>query len=199
MPREEKKAVQPGSEASQAPRANARLASRHRCGARFRRRNSMLRATLCALILGLALTVGAMAEAKWTVAPGAGIGPYKLGTQVTTLEKTLTRDPKGDHQEVAGKPQWIYYLQGIQAHFDQSGRAIQLVADKPGIPTAEGVQVGDPLSKAEASYGRGYVAHQLPTASGLPKQYYYVYKERGLGFQTETDRIILIYVFPPVK
>lgn len=159
----------------------------------------MLRSTLCALILGLALTAGAFAQAKWAVNPGVGIGPIKIGMHVTAIEKILTRDPKGDHQEVAGKPQWIFYAQGIQVHYDQAGRAVQVVADKGGILTDKGVGVGDPLSKAEACYGRGYVAHQLPTASGLPKQYYYVYKDQGVGFQTETDRTILIYVFAPIK
>lgn len=159
----------------------------------------MLRKSLCALILGLALTTwGAHAQAKWTIAPATGIGPIKIGMTVAAIEKVLTRDPKGDHQEVAGRPTWVFYTQGVQVHYDQ-GRAVQVVADKPSLATAEGVQVGDPLSKAEACYGRGYIAHQLPTASGKPKQYYYVYKERGLGFQTENDRIILIYVFPSVK
>lgn len=162
----------------------------------------MLRRTFCAWILGAALSVtavGVQAETKWTVTPGVGVGPVKVGMHVSGIEKLLTRNPKGDHQEVAGRPQWIFYNGGVQVHYDNAGKALQVVADKSGMPTPEGVQVGDPLSKAEACYGRNYIAHQLPTASGLPKQYTYVYKERGLEFQTEGDRILFIYVFQPVK
>lgn len=159
----------------------------------------MLRVSLCTLVLGLALSLGALAQGKWTVTPGVGVGPVKVGMTVAAVEKLVSRDAKADHQVVNGKPQWIFYGQGVQVHYDNAGRALQVVADKPGLATPEGVQLGDSLTKVEAAYGRGYMAHQLPTAAGLPKQYTYVYKNLGLEFQTEGDRVILIYVFAPLR
>ena len=70
------------------------------------------------------------------------------------------------------------------------------MADKVGLKTPEGVQVGDPASRIEAAYGKDYLSHQLPTAARMPKQYVYVYRSKGVEFQTEGDKILFIYVFP---
>lgn len=160
-----------------------------------------MRRSILAWLLGMVLILGAWGSAqaqgsKWIATPGVGVGPVKLGMTAGAIEKSVTRTPGGDHQLIMGNPKWVYYDQGVQVHYDSAVKALQVVVDKSGIATPEGVQLGDPTSRFEQVYGRDYLAHQLPTAAKKPKQYYYAYKSRGIGFQTEGDRIILIYIFP---
>ncbi len=147
-------------------------------------------------VLVLALTGWAWAQAGWVATPGIGVGPVRLGMTASAIEKNLTRSPRADHQEISGKPKWIYYNQGVQVHYDDAATALQIVVDKAGIPTPEGLQVGDPSSRISALYGQAGQSHQLPTAARMPKQYYYVFPSRGLGVQTEGDRVLLLYLFP---
>ncbi len=149
------------------------------------------------LVVALALWGGGqvLAQGSWVATPGVGVGPIKLGMPAADIEKVLTRSPRDDHQMVSGKPKWIYYAQGLQVHYDEKVRALQVVVDKTGVQTSEGLQVGDPSTKIQAVYGAPTGSHQLPTAANRPKQYYFVYSSRGVGFQTEGDRILLIYIF----
>lgn len=162
-----------------------------------------MKRTRCGLLVALALVLAAWgsaaAQGKWTINPGVGVGPIQIGMPCAVAERNLTRDPKGDHQIASGQPKWIFYNEGLQIHYDSSIQVLQVVVDRPGIPTAEGVQVGDSANRFEQVYGRNYLAHQLPTATQMPKQYFYAYNSKGLGFQTEGDKILLISVFAPVK
>jgi hypothetical protein len=146
--------------------------------------------------LFLALSGWAWAQAGWVATPGVGVGELRLGMTASAIEKMVTRSSRTDHQEVSGKPKWIYYNEGVQVHYDDAVKALQIVVDKPGIKTPEGLQVGDPSSQISALYGRAGQSHQLPTAARMSKQYYYVFTSRGLGVQTEGDRVLLIYIFP---
>ncbi len=160
-----------------------------------------MRRSLGAVVLGLVLAfwgaVQVSAQGNWVVTPGVGVGPIRLGMSSAEVEKALTRSPREDHVILSGKPKWIYYAQGLQVNYDEQVRALQVVVDKVGPQTAEGIKVGDPASRFQAAYGAPGLSHQLPTAASQPKQFYYVYKSRGIGFQTEGDRILLIYVFQP--
>jgi hypothetical protein len=147
-------------------------------------------------VLALVLTGWAWAQAGWVATPGIGVGALRLGMTASAIEKMVTRSPRTDHQEISGKPKWIYYNEGLQVHYDDALKALQIVVDKPGIKTPEGLQVGDPSSRISALYGQAGQSHQLPTAAKMPKQYYYVFPSRGLGVQTEGDRVLLLYIFP---
>jgi hypothetical protein len=162
-------------------------------GGLFMRRH--LGAVFFGVVLALWGCGQVLAQGNWVATPGVGVGPVKLGMSVTDIEKVLTRSPRDDHQIVSGKPKWIYYAQGLQVHYDENVRALQVVVEKSGIQTPEGLQVGDPSAKIQAVYGAPTGSHQLPTAANRPKQYYYVYSPKGVGFQTEGDRILLVYIF----
>jgi len=159
-----------------------------------------MRRSLVAVFLGLVLAFlgegQVLAQENWVATPGVGVGPVRLGMSVGEIEKIVTRAPRKDHWILSGKPAWIYYVQGLQVHYDKNVRAYQVVVDKPGIKTPEGLQVGDPSSGIQAVHGAPSLSHQLPTAASMPKQYLYVYQSKGLGFQTEGDRILLINILP---
>lgn len=146
-------------------------------------------------VLVLVLTGWAWAQPGWVATPGIGVGTLRLGMTAAAIEKMVTRSPRADHQEISGRPKWIYYNEGLQVHYDDAVKALQIVVDKPGIKTPEGLQVGDPSSRIQALYGQAGQSHQLPTAARMPKQYYYVFPSRGLGVQTEGDRVLLLYIF----
>lgn len=161
----------------------------------------MLRKSLMAIAL-FALTAGiALAQQQWTAVPGVGAGPIKVGMNIKQVETILTRKPNADHAFRNKKyPFWIYYNEGLQvAYLIPSGKADQVIVDKPGIPTDKGVEVGGSLEQIVDAYGRNYIDHELPTGSKDPKQYTYYYPSQGIGFQLEGGRIKFIYIFDKVK
>lgn len=137
----------------------------------------------------------AQAQGNWVVIPGASVGPISLNMPVSKVESMLKRDPAGAHMIYQGRPVWIFYKEGVQVNYDGSGTAMQIYVDKPGIATQKGIQVGDSQARFISAYGTGYIAHELPTAKSLPKQYFYAYKKIGLGFQVEGDKVKFIAVF----
>ena len=137
--------------------------------------------------------------AAWTVTPGVGVGPIKLGMNVKAIEAILHRDPKADQSFIHERPLWIFYKEGIQVNYDSYGNAMQIYVDKPGIATAGGVQVGDAAKSFMGEFGTKYIAHELPTAKSMPDQYLYVYKSEGVGFQIEGAAIKFILIVNQIK
>ncbi len=153
---------------------------------------------LCLAAIGLALllvcTGISFAQAKWSITPGVGAGPIRLGMDIKSIEAIVHRDPNADQSFFHGRPIWLFYKEGVQVNYDPHQRAMQIYVDKPGITTPGGVQVGDLPSQFLAEYGGDYIAHELPTAQSMPNQYLYVYKKLGIGFQVEGERIKFIFV-----
>ena len=149
------------------------------------------------LVLVLASDV-AQAQAKWTITPGVGVGPIKLGMSIQEIEAIVHRDPKADQSFFHGRPIWLFYKEGIQVNYDIKQRAMQIYVDKPGI-IANGVQVGDPSNKFLPAFGNDYIAHELPTAQSMPNQYHYAYRRQGIGFQIEGSHIKFIFICRPLN
>ncbi|MDO5295402.1 MAG: hypothetical protein Q4F00_02005 [bacterium] len=151
-------------------------------------------------LLFLLLSVGvAEAQQDWTITPGVGAGPIKLGMSLKEIEANYHRDPKADHCIFHGRPIWIFYKEGFQVNYDAKQKAMQIYFDKPGIKTPGGVQVGDLSKSFLPEFGNGFIAHELPTAQAMPNQYLYVYRSKGIGFQIEGERIKFIFVSPAIK
>jgi hypothetical protein len=152
---------------------------------------------LFTLVLGLA-AAAADPKSSWVARAGVGVGPVLVNMDYDSVNKLLTWDKtRNTYQDK--QPFHTFYTEGIQVHWNRSARAEQIIVEVPGIPTAEGVRVGDSRSRFEQVYGRDYtVSPPLPTAKSEPPQHQYFYTSRGIGFQTRGDSIILIYVFAKV-
>ena len=157
-----------------------------------------MRCAIFGLLLLLISAASAEAQQPWTITPGVGAGPIKLGMSIKEIEANYHRDPKADQCIFKGRPVWIFYKEGFQVNYDMAQKAAQIYFDKPGIVTAGGVQVGDVSNKFLPEFGNDYIAHELPTAQAMPNQYLYVYTKKGIGFQIEGDRIKFIFVSKPV-
>jgi hypothetical protein len=115
------------------------------------------------LMLGRALTMLVML-ALANVAPNAtdtrvvredGIGPVKVGMTLSQLDVALRERFAMPEDK---RDQGCFYVHPAKhshvAFMIEDGRLVRIDIDAPGIPTTEGIQVGDSESKAQRIYGR---------------------------------------------
>lgn len=148
----------------------------------------------------LALWSVAIAQG-WSVDPGKGVGPLALNMSPSQMASQLTPT------EIIGSPQnpmYVRYGEDVMVQYS-SNKAVMITLNKPAIKTKAGVVKWNPVNNAgigvawtavEPLLGRGYVARDLKVAKGHPRETYYAYGSRGLGFRTKAGVIIQVDIWP---
>ena len=146
------------------------------------------------LLLSLSLTANAFAADTWTVRDN-GVGPVWVGMTLAQMKAAL-------HQKLAeeesGSEGCFYVHARGHDHVGFmmiDGRLARIDVDAPGIFTASGIQVGDPETKAQRTYGarmktseHKYIdtGHYL-TVRANDHRY-------GIRFETDKGKITMFYV-----
>lgn len=169
-------------------------------------------AVMSALVALLAL--GARAE-DWTITPGQGVGPIRLGMKLSEVEKPTKKLPQGkgplsrmDTQNVYNKQKKTWVIgytkyNGIEIQWDPV--SIQIVVNKPTISVGGrtinlvgpgGLRVGGGQTSLETTLGKWDEARDLKPLKATTM---YVYKAKGMHVIVKSGRIDSITIFPPVK
>jgi hypothetical protein len=147
------------------------------------------------LLIVLALTMNLVqADEEWIVRED-GVGLVKVGMTLTDLNKVLGEKhsmPKNKED------QGCFYVRSVEhphvAFMIEDGRLVRVDVDGPGIPTAEGIQIGDSEEHARQVYGgRARVeAHHY-----IPGGHYLTVRSKdgryGIRFETEKGKIQRFY------
>lgn len=154
--------------------------------------------------LGLWVLIGccslvAWAQA-WTLTPGRGVGlltldmsPEQASAQMKVTEVIGT----------ARSPKFVRYGEDVLIQYE-ANRAVMITLNKPVVATKagavqwvpfSGAGIGVPWMTAEAALGRGYIARDLKVASTQPKETYYAYTKKGLGFRVKAGQIVQVDIF----
>lgn len=153
------------------------------------------------LLVTLAMLATAAWCQGWTLEPGKGVGPLTLDMTPTQMAVQLTPT------EYVGSPQrpaYVRYGDDVLVNYSQN-KAIMITLNKPTVKTKNGVIKWTPFSgagigvawtTAELALGRNYVARDLKTAKGHPRETYYAYASKGLGFRTKGGVIDQVDVWP---
>jgi hypothetical protein len=148
------------------------------------------------MALALALSAaGARADGTVTVTP-AGIGPIRIGMPLAALAEAL-----GEPITVPDDPDeracfYVYprRFPGVGFMVDE-GRLRRIDVRSEGAQTAEGIRVGDPVSKVEAAFG-SRLKDEPHHYTGPEDRYLTVTFEEGtlaLRFETHAGRIVVFY------
>lgn len=148
-----------------------------------------------AIIASIALASIALATESWAIRED-GVGPVKIGMNLSQLNAVLhekfsmprSKDDQGCfYVEPAKHPQIAFML--------EDGRLSRVDVFKPGISTAEGIQVGDseahtlqvygPRLKVEPNAYSGPEGHYLTVRSGNGRY--------AIRFETERGKIQAYY------
>lgn len=136
----------------------------------------------------------------WTVDPGRGVGPLALEMSPAQIGSQLTPT------EYIGSPKnpaFVRYSDEVLVQYT-ANKAVLITLSKPVINTKagpvkwtpfSGAGVGIPWNSAVTILGKGYVARDLKTASSQPRETYYAYVSKGLGFRVKAGQIVQVDVF----
>lgn len=158
--------------------------------------------------IALLLTVPASAE-DWSISPGAGVGPVKLGMKLSDVEVKTKVLPQGHGPlrrtdtvtEVRNGKMVIAYTRYDGIEVQWLPRAIQIVVNKPSITVNSrpvnlvgpgGLRVGGTLANIQATLGRWDEARDLKPQKNTMM---YVYKNKRIGFVVKDGRIASINVW----
>lgn len=137
----------------------------------------------------------------WTVVPGKSVGPLALNMSPSQIATQLTPT------EYIGSPQnpvYVRYGEELLVQYS-SNKAVMITLNKPTVRSKAGAVKWSPVSGAgigvawtavESTLGRDYVARDLKVAKGHPREVYYAYSSRGLGFRTKGGLIDQVDVWP---
>jgi hypothetical protein len=148
------------------------------------------------LFLCLLLSSISLAGDGWTVRED-GVGPVKLGM---TLEKMKVIFHDKLSMPADKDSQSCYYVSSPDhPHVNfmiQDGSLVRIDVDAPGVPTKEGVKVGDKESHAMNVYG-GKLKVEPHESSG-PEAHYLTARSsdglNGIRFETNEGKIEMYYV-----
>lgn len=158
------------------------------------------------LVSLVALTTAVMAQQAWTVEPGKGVGPLALDMSPSQFAAQLTPG------EVIGSPSKPLYVryggrdggEDVLVQF-ANNKAVMITLNRPTVKTKAGPVTWTPVSGAgigvawnvvEANLGRNYQSRDLKVAKSQPREVYYAYGSRGLGFRTKAGVIVQVDIWP---
>lgn len=153
------------------------------------------------LLVALTLLVTAAMAQGWVVDPGKGVGPLALNMSPTQVALQLTAT------ETIGSPKNPLFIRyGDEALVQyQHNKAVMITLHNATVKTKAGpvkwtpfagAGIGVPWTTAESALGRNYIARDLKTAKGHPRETYYAYSSKGLGFRTKAGMIVQVDVWP---
>lgn len=155
------------------------------------------------LVLALALCLGALAQAAWTVNPGKGVGPLMLNMSPTQIAAHLK---PSEYIGSPKNPKYVRYGTGEEVLVEySSNKAVMITLSKATVNTTAGPVKWTPFSGAgigvawnvvEGTLGRNYVSRDLKVARSQPREVYYAYASKGLGFRTKAGVIVQVDVWP---
>jgi hypothetical protein len=124
------------------------------------------------------------------------VGPYRVGMTLGDMRRTL-QDPQAKLEALDG-PQCSYL--STSADFEGLGfmffyeQLVRIDVDKPGIPTASGIQVGDPEEKVLRAYPGQIKVEPHPYVNDTG--HYLVFKPKdasdqnyGMIFETDEGKV----------
>lgn len=158
--------------------------------------HSVLRRKISALaICAIVAASTSLATEAWVVRTDS-TGPTKVGMTLSELnsavhEKFSMPADKEDqgcfYVSPSSHPQISFMI--------EDGRLARVDVDKPGVLTAEGIQVGDSEQRARRIYGSEMRVE--PSAYGGPGDHYLTVRSHngkyGIRFETENGKITMFY------
>ncbi len=153
------------------------------------------------LLLSVTMLATAALAQGWTVDPGKGVGPLTLNASPAQIATQLTPT------EYIGSPQNPAYVRygGDEVLVQYaSNKAVMITLNKPTVKTKGGPVKWTPFSGAgvgvawtvvEPTLGRNYVARDLKVAKSQPRETYYAYSSKGLGFRVKAGMIVQVDVW----
>jgi len=152
------------------------------------------RVSLCLAVVTL-LSIGiAQADEDWVVRED-GIGPVKVGLTLPQLNAVL--DEKFSMPRNKDDQACFYVHSGRHAHIAfmiEDGRLSRVDVDSPGIPTTEGIQVGDSEKQARLLNGSKL---KVEAHHYIPYGHYLTLRSGdgnyGIRFETEKGKIQRFY------
>lgn len=135
------------------------------------------------------------ANDNWVMRP-QGIGPVKIGMTIAQLNASLSEKFALPAEK---DEQGCFYVSPHQhpgvAFMVENGRLVRIDVDKPGIATAEGIQVGDSETRAKTVYGSRLKVG--PHAYNGPEGHYLTVRSEdgryGMRFETDGAKIETYY------
>ncbi len=154
----------------------------------------------------LVLSAAAWAQQGWKMEPGKGVGPLTLDMSPTQIATQLAPS------EFIGSPNNPVFVRygGKEGSEDVlvqyvANKAVMITLNKATVKTKSGPVTWTPPSGAgigvgwnvaEPALGRNYQSRDLKVAKGHPREVYYAYGSRGLGFRTKAGVIVQVDVWP---
>jgi len=130
---------------------------------------------------------------SWMVRPD-GVGPVKIGMTLAQVNAALHQKLEKDTQDEDG----CFYVSpnghGPISFMIAGGRIVRIDVSEPGVPTSEGIQVGDSEARARQVYGarmkitkHAYIdtGHYLTVRSSDGRH--------GIRFETDNGKITMFY------
>jgi hypothetical protein len=153
------------------------------------------------LLLAFALFATTAVAQGWTVDPGKGVGPLALNMSPTQIATQMAPT------EYIGSPQnpmYVRYGEDLMVQY-ASNKAVMITLNKPTVKTKAGAMkwtppngagIGTAWNVVEPNLGRNYISRDLKVAKGQPRETYYAYSSKGLGFRTKGGIIVQVDVWP---
>ena len=154
----------------------------------------------------LVLSAAAWAQQAWTVAPGKSVGPLVLNMSPAQISAQLA---PSEIIGSANNPIFVRYggKEGSEDVLVQyaGNKAVMITLNKATVKTKSGpvawtppngAGIGVGWNVAEPALGRNYQSRDLKVAKGHPREVYYAYGSRGLGFRTKAGVIVQVDVWP---
>ncbi|MEW6280116.1 MAG: hypothetical protein AB1758_15925 [Candidatus Eremiobacterota bacterium] len=161
-----------------------------------------MRGRFLAALAALFVALSGLARAEdWTITPGVGVGPVKLGMRLSEVEKPLGLIRK-DTWAPGGIIRYTKYG-GVEIEWNP--RAVQIVvpsakvsvSGRPvGLVAEGGIRVGQSTqAQMESVYGRNYQAQPLKTGRNEPLKTHYIYADKKIGFIVSNGKVISINIW----
>ncbi len=158
------------------------------------------------LISLIAASTTVWAQQVWTVEPGKGVGPLMLDMTPAQMSGQMT---PGEVIGSVNNPLYVRYggrdgAEDVLVQF-ASNKAVMITLNKPTVKTKAGPVKWNPPSGAgigvawnvvEPVLGRNYQSRELKVAKSQPREMYYAYGSRGLGFRTKAGVIVQVDIWP---
>jgi hypothetical protein len=153
-------------------------------------------------LLTVVLAATAAVAQGWTVEPGKGVGPLALHMSPTQMAAQLAPT-----EYIGSQQNPLYVRYGGEDVLVQyaSNKAVMITLNKPTVKTKAGAMKWTPYGGAgigvawngvEQTLGRNYVSRDLKVAKSQPREVYYAYSSKGLGFRTRAGIIVQVDVWP---
>ena len=149
----------------------------------------------CLIVVLLLASITVYADDAWVIRED-GAGPAKVGMTLSQLKSALGEKLK-QSEDGEGSDACFYVNPTKHPHVSfmiENGRLARIDVSAPGIPTMEGIQVGDSESKALRVYGTGL---KVEPHKYIDDGHYLTIRSRdgryGMRFETERGKITGFY------